>query len=952
MSPVLDRRSAAESSRLRPLTLLLAMLVVLPHIVRADPQIRWNPDLAAPIQSAFDEDVIYEIGDVFGLVEHRGDLVAFGDINIRLEDAETQEEIVWSTGGAILAGGVILPVLPGRDLLPAAGSYYDRPTVEVRCAASHGDLLVFGGRIPGSPEFACSNVFGVDVSSGEPHVMLGAGLSWVPTALLSFEGALIAGRELVSRSVSSTVLARWDGESWVDIPLPSDVDYAAVRALVEFEGELWVGGMFLREDELPHEGRAVAVWNGSSWRWPDDGLRSSSYAPNEMLPNGIQGVTSFEVFQSSLYAGGSFANEGTGPTGVARWDGSAWQTLGTRNADVRDLVATDSGLVALGYATQPLANGRESTGICAWDGSAWIDVTGPGGGVIEHLLFATAGAVHDGQFVFAADELTYEHSPTGARMRFFKWSPMGTRLYDGGTWTHRELHQVLARPDGIVFAGDFETMGNVVLPMIGRWNGVDYQAMSAGIRGIVGVWFPFRILLDIGGRVVLGGEFEIEGAGADHLARWNGERWVSFAGGLYHEGLGYGSVLSATTFEGDTVFAGRFAAAGQEDVDRLVRYGSTGWEPWSAPIPGTDVPGFEGTEPRVHSMAATPTELYVSIRHWGSLPEEEAGSTQPISRIVVWDGVEWSEYDWGEPLPQWGALLHAYDDNILATLGFLSASWILGDGGRRPLGLPARSNGGANPALATARVGDSWWILGREGIYEADGNGFSTVASVAVAKTFSVSGNRVALAGIFDSVPGRVPQGLEEGFIQSAVPAIVVQLGLEREADRLRFHCDVTGTRTPDRLILERRRDDSEWLAIDERSLPESKERFTDVATGSTHHYRVAAEFAESRVHSNVVEVVPRDVRRSRIVAVAPNPFNPRTRVDFVLARSGRVRIDVYALNGRRVASEVLGDLPAGAHGWTWNGNDDRGTSVASGSYVVRVTTPDRNLSARVRLVK
>ena len=45
-----------------------------------------------------------------------------------------------------------------------------------------------------------------------------------------------------------------------------------------------------------------------------------------------------------------------------------------------------------------------------------------------------------------------------------------------------------------------------------------------------------------------------------------------------------------------------------------------------------------------------------------------------------------------------------------------------------------------------------------------------------------------------------------------------------------------------------------------------------------------------------------------------PNPFNPRTSIAFTLASEGRVRLDVFDVAGRHVATLVDGVKSAGRH--------------------------------------
>ncbi len=70
-----------------------------------------------------------------------------------------------------------------------------------------------------------------------------------------------------------------------------------------------------------------------------------------------------------------------------------------------------------------------------------------------------------------------------------------------------------------------------------------------------------------------------------------------------------------------------------------------------------------------------------------------------------------------------------------------------------------------------------------------------------------------------------------------------------------------------------------------------------------------------------------------------PNPFNPATTLAFSLATPQRVRLAVFDLSGRSVATLADGDFTAGGHTARWNGTDSSGRAMASGTYVARLTT-------------
>ena len=93
---------------------------------------------------------------------------------------------------------------------------------------------------------------------------------------------------------------------------------------------------------------------------------------------------------------------------------------------------------------------------------------------------------------------------------------------------------------------------------------------------------------------------------------------------------------------------------------------------------------------------------------------------------------------------------------------------------------------------------------------------------------------------------------------------------------------------------------------------------------------------------------VPRPATAARAV---PNPFNPRTEITFSLERAGSVEVAVFDLRGREVRT-LRTELPAGSASLTWNGRDDAGRTLPSGTYLLRVTTPGAVQTGRCALVR
>ena len=84
-----------------------------------------------------------------------------------------------------------------------------------------------------------------------------------------------------------------------------------------------------------------------------------------------------------------------------------------------------------------------------------------------------------------------------------------------------------------------------------------------------------------------------------------------------------------------------------------------------------------------------------------------------------------------------------------------------------------------------------------------------------------------------------------------------------------------------------------------------------------------------------------------------PNPFNPRVALRFFLAEPARVTLRIYDARGR-VVRTLLDELqPSDLSQVNWDGSDDSGAQLASGVYVVRLTSSNGvEQSQRVTLLK
>lgn len=72
---------------------------------------------------------------------------------------------------------------------------------------------------------------------------------------------------------------------------------------------------------------------------------------------------------------------------------------------------------------------------------------------------------------------------------------------------------------------------------------------------------------------------------------------------------------------------------------------------------------------------------------------------------------------------------------------------------------------------------------------------------------------------------------------------------------------------------------------------------------------------------------------------LAPNPFNPRTRVSFTMPGDGWARLSVFDVRGRQVAVLHEGFTAAGLLEVDWDGTDERGLAQPGGVYLFQLRT-------------
>ncbi len=195
-----------------------------------------------------------------------------------------------------------------------------------------------------------------------------------------------------------------------------------------------------------------------------------------------------------LVAGGAFFDR------VARWDGTAWSSLGSgmNNFAVRALtVLPDGHLVAGGDFTT--AGGTSANRIARWDGTTWSSLgSGMDNSVSALTVLPNGHLVAGGSFT------------TAGANRIARWD--GTTWSSLGSGLNGEVRDLAVLPNGdLVAGGSFTTAGGISANGIARWNGTTWSTLGSGMSGGVRALAVFP-----DGDLVAGGEFATAGAAASY----------------------------------------------------------------------------------------------------------------------------------------------------------------------------------------------------------------------------------------------------------------------------------------------------------------------------------------------------------------------------------------------------------------------------------------------------
>jgi len=322
--------------------------------------------------------------------------------------------------------------------------------------------------------------------------------------MLEFQGDLYVGGCFTSINGTPTnYIAKWDGTNWSNIgdglwhTGNTGITHSAIYCMVEFNGELYVGGNFNRSGSDIVTG--VAKWDGTKWKQVGTSLGAPNY------------IYALCVYNNELYVGGYF---GGIFNSIAKLNGTIWQNLGNGIQDstngglglVRDMHVYNNELYIGGTFFK--GNSISSENIIKYDGQNFISIgTGlsPSGGVKGVHQFGT----YQNKLVVSGDFSSINNMPANNIVSFnsTSWSTLGNGLNQAGV--------SIAELNGkMVISGFFTSAGQVNVNLVAQWDGSSWSGLGSGING-----YPLSLCI-YNGQLYVAGQFaQAGGVTANHIAK-------------------------------------------------------------------------------------------------------------------------------------------------------------------------------------------------------------------------------------------------------------------------------------------------------------------------------------------------------------------------------------------------------------------------------------------------
>jgi len=750
----------------------------------------------------------------------------------------------------------------------------------------------------------------------------------------------VAGTFYLAGGVRSPGVALWDESAHTWTALMETRGW--VISLAKEGTDLYATGGFYFPAE---DGTAmnVARWdtNTGTWHVMGEGLHGEGYA--------------IAAGSGSIYVGGNLSTvDGSGAVYIARWDiaTGTWHALGDGvDGSVYSLAVSGDNVYVGGQFYR--AGSVYAGGLAKWNASTetWSSLNGPVG---NSFLLDRLAITPDGDLMAAGSGQLWLWKESSQ-----SWQSLDLPNVDG----YLHLHDAEPAPNGDLYVATNEET-------LWRWDGQAWHEVAGGLPcqfclalmgtklfvggcdlGVDGVGAQRIARLDLETQewsalddgasrgvqqylytiavgeedAYIGGDFRVAGSVlANGVAAWNGDTFRPLGGGIPG-----GSVWTILPVGDDVYVGGRFAEAGGMPAGNVARWNETSleWDVLEAGVSG-------GVEPVVWNLQALGEDILVSgeFTDAGGVTANSLALWHPASRT-------WTALGDGPARGVDGVVyqVEILDDRIYIG-GIFGRVGALDDGRTHTMAVRDRDSG------VWSYLGDGHdddvagtiWKFARRGLKLYVGGYFKAAGGKPA--------RNLAVLDLVNHTWTSLPGGLERGWTQIDDMAwLGKDLIVVGQFEDLLLGGDLKG------IAVWNSRDgwsgfyggiDAEYGAAEVFAVESFRGgllvggRFSD--TGGVVALDFGSWSRSAGAGSATATGTQPGLDRFRSW---PNPMGSRATIQFGLDRAGPVRLEVFDIQGRRVAGLVDRELPEGTHTLSWDGTAG-GVRLPPGIYLCRLLTP------------
>jgi len=746
-------------------------------------------------------------------------------------------------------------------------------------------------------------------------------------------------------------------------------NFPYVSALAVVGNEVVVGGFFTSAGGV--SANYVARFNTQTNTWSSLGMFSS---------NGVNGeVRALAVVGNEVYVGGAFTFAGgVSANYVARFNTqtNTWSTLGTGSSNgvnfyvnalavVGNEVYVGGGFTSAGGVSANRV-ARFNTQTNTWSTLGTGSSNGVSGG---NFPYVSALAVV-GNEVFVGGDFTEAGGVSANNVARFNtqtntWSSLGTGSSNGvsGGFLSPAVNALAVVGNEVFVGGNFTEAGGVSANNVARFNTQTNTWSRLGTGSSNGVNGEVRALAVVGDEVVVGGAFTFAGGvSANRVARFNTQTntWSTLGTGSSN-GVSGGNFpyVSALAVVGNEVFVGgNFTEAGGVSANNVARF-NTQTNTWSSLGTGSSNGVSGGNFPYVSALAVVGDEVFVG----GGFTSAGGIASTFIARYF--------------PPTTNPSVTHTISADALYFFPPTGVSiFFTGVSGTGTCTVQRFDAPASNISFTgTPPTFTSQYRF----VITASGFTFTSAelrfnrtqipnAGITNAGTVSVYRRPTPGTGAFSILPNAFNPSFPDevratttafsefilGSNDNSLPVELVAFTARNTAEGVQLAWRTASEQNNAGFEVQRRSEKaSEWQVLGfvrgagTTTEAQSYSFLDNSAVGKVQYRLKQIDFDGQFEYSNIIEVDAGAPKQFALEQNYPNPFNPSTTIRYQLPVASEVKLEVYDVLGKKIATLVNERQSAGSYQVVWNAS-----GLSSGTYFYRLQAGTFTQTKKMILVK